>query len=310
MLLTGLDWKLFNWRQMEFFGQLSLLKTGLVFADALTTVSAQYAQDIQTSPAGCGLEGVFRERRAALTGIWHGIDCTQWDPQVDKQIPANFSAEGQHGKARCKAALQQELGMAVTDREPLIAVVGPFSPPQAADLVASVVSEWCQSFPVQWVVADGVSSQRNRLAEMARQCPGRLALLPSVDEVQTRRVLAGCDMLLIPDRQAPSGHMHLCGMRYGVIPVAPAAGDLVDTIRDAFVSADGPPTGYLFRQSGGPSLAHALQQASRCFSEQPDTWKSMVRAAMTQDVSWTRTAQAYLEVFSRTLAEHRQPVTA
>lgn len=312
MLLTGLDWKYFNWRQMEFFGQLSLLKSGVVFADAVTTVSERYAQDIQTAAAGCGLEGVFRERRQVLHGICRGIDPVQWDPQTDTHLPSNYAPRSLQGKADCKAALRKQLSLPDAANSPLVAVVGPIEPSASSAIAATLISQWCDGFPAQWIVAPNGDAQLQRLTASALQFPERLKLVQSVDDDFLRLLMAGSDMLLIPDRTSPSGWLHLVAMRYGAIPVARAVGDLADTIQDATDKpqpGDPSPSGFLMSDCTPETLAQTMHRACAAFNDAPAQWQEMMAAAMTRDVSWRRSAKAYLQVFAAAGRERNQPVT-
>src|SRR4051794_24793497 len=145
MLLTGLDWKYFNWQQMEFFGNLNLLKTGLVFSDRLNTVSPRYAEEIQSAPLGCGLEGVLQSRREVLSGIVNGADYREWDPAIDPHLAAQFTPDTVvQGKAACKRALQEELGLVVNPKAPLVAYIGRLAEQKGVDLLVPVAREWAQ----------------------------------------------------------------------------------------------------------------------------------------------------------------------
>jgi starch synthase len=308
MLLTGLDWKYFNWQQMEFFGNLSLLKTGVVFADSLTTVSPTYAREIQSAPLGCGLEGVFRHRCHVLTGICHGIDDRFWDPKASPHLPVHFSADDLSGKDRCKAALQSEMGLPARADVPLVALAGPMSKEAGSDLAAALIAQWCENFDVQWViVSSGAAAFGRQFSDLAQQYAQRVALRDSSPEL-LHRVLGGSDIVLLPSRCEPCGQLQLCAMRYGAVPVARATGGLVDTIADATPAAiaEGAATGFLFPDDTLASIAQALQRACTAFRQ--GDWRSLVSAGMTSDFSWRRSAQKYIDVYRRTLAQRRQEV--
>ncbi|MBI1899672.1 MAG: glycogen synthase [Planctomycetia bacterium] len=310
MLLTGLDWKYFNWQQMEFFGNLSLLKTGIVFADAVTTVSPTYAQEIQSAPLGCGLEGVFRHRRDVLAGICHGIDDRLWDPKTSPHLPAGFSADDPSGKERCKAAVQPELGLPARADVPLVALAGPMSKEAGSDLAAALIAQWCESFDVQWAIVPSAVGQYGRqFDELAQQHAQRVAVRNAAPDL-LHRVLAGSDLLLLPSRCEPCGQLQLCAMRYGAVPVARATGGLIDTIADAAPAAlaEGTATGFLFPDDSVTSIAQALKRACTMYRQDARTWRSLVTAGMSRDSSWRRSAQKYIDVYTRTLAQRRQEV--
>src|SRR5262249_52456280 len=147
------DWKYFNWHQMEFFGKLNLLKTGLVFADAINTVSPRYAEEIQASPLGCGLEGVLQQRRGVLSGILNGADYTVWNPAVDDNLPLKYDPlTANTGKAACKAALQAELGLTVSPRTPMVGIVTRLTEQKGVDLILGAMQEWLHSSDMQWAI--------------------------------------------------------------------------------------------------------------------------------------------------------------
>src|SRR5262245_12708357 len=153
MRLTGLDWKYFNWHQMEFYGKLNLMKTGLVFADSLNTVSPRYAEEIQSAPTGCGLEGVLRQRRDVLSGIINGVDYTIWNPATDPDLAKNYDVSSvAAGKATCKAALQQQLGLPIRPNTPLVALVWRLADQKGIDLVAGLIQDWLRNVDAQWVI--------------------------------------------------------------------------------------------------------------------------------------------------------------
>ncbi len=178
MLLTGLDWKYFNWHQMEFHGNLNLLKTGMVFADSINTVSPRYAQEIQSSPLGCGLEGVLQQRRGVLSGILNGIDPHEWDPATDPHLAANYNAESVcRGKPICKAALRQEMGLPTEPNVPLVGMVGRLIDQKGLDLVTDVMQRWVQTSDVQWaVLGTGQPKYHKFLETLAQRFPQRVAV--------------------------------------------------------------------------------------------------------------------------------------
>ena len=182
MLLTGLDWKYFNWHQMEFHGNLNLLKTGMVFADSINTVSPRYAQEIQSSPLGCGLEGVLQYRHDVLSGILNGIDPHEWDPAADPHLAANYNADTwSQGKPVCKAALQKELGLPQEPAAPLVGMVGRLIDQKGFDLVADAMQRWVQTSDVQWVILGTGQPKYHKLLEtLAERFPQRVALAAGV----------------------------------------------------------------------------------------------------------------------------------
>ncbi|HEY2837772.1 MAG TPA: glycogen/starch synthase, partial [Pirellulales bacterium] len=252
MLLTGLDWKYFNWHQMEFFGKLNLLKTGLVFSDALNTVSPRYAEEIQASPLGCGLEGVLQQRRDVLSGILNGVDYGVWNPATDKALPTQYDAgNALKGKAECKAELQAELGLPVDTRTPLVGFIGRLTDQKGMDLIASVMQEWANTSDAQWVVlGTGEPKYEQLLTTLAERHPLKIAARLKFSDPLAHRIEAGADIILMPSQFEPCGLTQLYSLKYGAVPVVRATGGLADTIVDATPEAisAGAANGFAFRE--------------------------------------------------------------
>ena len=195
MLLTGLDWKYFNWRQMEFHGHLNLLKTGMVFADSINTVSPRYAQEIQSGPLGCGLEGVLQYRHDALSGILNGIDSHDWNPATDPHLAAHYTLEtvGQ-GKPLCKAAIQKEMGLPQDPSAMLIGIVGRLVDDKGLDLITDVMQRWLQSSDVQWAILGTGQPKYHKLLEtLAERFPQKVAIRLEFSNPLAHRIEAGAD---------------------------------------------------------------------------------------------------------------------
>jgi starch synthase len=319
MMLTGLDWKYFNWQQMEFYGHLNLLKTALVFADAITTASQAYAREIQSPPTlldtnetgltrpielpgGCGLEGVFFSRRDVLTGIPQGTDDDpRWSPSTDPTLASNFSLNVPAAKAPNKAALKEELGLRGGPDVPLVAVVGPLNDQNGMDLTIAVLQTWLLQQDAQWVVC-GQPSQPYRapLSELARRFAGKLAVRLDPDEPLPHRVLAGADVIVSASRFGPGNPLHLTALKYGAVPVAFPAGLMADAVIDA--SADNiaakRANGFTFAKYSTSGLHTALARASALYRSSSD-WSAVRGVAMSYSVPWRETAQGYLDVYQR-----------
>jgi starch synthase len=309
MLLTGLDWKYFNWQQMEFFGQLNLLKTGLVFADAINAVSPRYAEEIQTSPLGAGLEGVLQQRRGALSGIINGVDYSQWNPEIDPLIAANYTVTNfREGKARCRAALQQEFNLPRDNGgSPLVAFVGRLVEQKGIDLIVSAIQEWVQSAGVQWIVlGTGDPKYQEQLQTLAQRHPQKVAVRYEFSEQLAHRIEAGADVFLMPSRFEPCGLNQLYSLKYGTVPVVRATGGLVDTVINATdeTLANGTATGFSFHDYSSFALSETLRRAVALFSR-PEIWNKIVATGMQQDWSWGRSAREYTALYERTLARVR-----
>jgi starch synthase len=309
MLLTGLDWKYFNWQQMEFFGNLNLLKTGLIFSDRLNTVSPRYAEEIQSAPLGCGLEGVLQARREVLSGIVNGVDYREWDPATDKHLAANYTPTTfEIGKAECKAALQRELGLPVIPGTPLVAFVGRLATQKGIDLLTATIRDRVQTTEVQWVIlGTGEPDYQDQLRHLAERFPQRVAVKLEFSGALAHKIEAGADMFVMPSRYEPCGLNQLYSLKYGTVPIVRATGGLVDTIVDASDAAiaEKRATGFRFSEYSELALNEALGRALSAYS-QTDVWKSLIRTGMTQDWSWAASARGYGDLYQLTAGSVRR----
>ncbi len=303
MLLTGLDWKYFNWRQMEFHGMLNLLKTGMVFADSINTVSPRYAQEIQGSPLGCGLEGVLQYRRDVLSGILNGIDPREWDPATDPNLPAHYNVESvANGKATCKAALQQELGLPPDPRAPLVGLVGRLTDQKGFDLITDVMQRWVQTSDVQWVVLGTGQPKYHKLLEtIAERFRQKVAVRLEFSNPLAHRIEAGADIFLMPSRFEPCGLNQLYSLRYGTVPLVRATGGLADTIIGYDAQTSHPAAnGFVFHEYSALALSEALRQACDAYGR-GEVWPRLIDVGMRQDWSWARSARQYVELYQKTI---------
>jgi starch synthase len=311
MLMTGLDWKYFNWQQMEFHGKLNLLKTGLAFADSISTVSRRYAQEIQSSPLGCGLEGVLQHRREVLSGILNGMDAGPWNPATDSYLAANYGAEtvGQ-GKPVCKAALQKELGLPVNPQVPLVGFIGRLTDQKGLDLMAEVIPQWVQTAEVQWGILGTGQPKYHRLLEtLAERFPQKVAARLEFSNSLAHRIEAGADIFLMPSRFEPCGLNQLYSLKYGTVPVVRATGGLADTIIDTNdqTLAAGTANGFSFEEYSSLALSETLRRACDAYAR-PEVWNKLVATGMRQDWSWARSARQYVELYQATVARNSQAV--
>ena len=310
MLLTGLDWKYFNWHQMEFHGKLNLLKTGMVFADSINTVSPRYAQEIQSSPLGSGLEGVLQYRRDVLSGILNGIDDGDWNPATDPHIVTQYGPDtvGQ-GKALCKAALQKELGLAQSPEVPLVASVGRLTDQKGFDLIAEVIQRWVQTSDVQWAILGTGQPKYHRLFEsLAQRYPDKIAVRLEFSNPLAHRIEAGSDIFLMPSRFEPCGLNQLYSLKYGTIPIVRDTGGLADTITGYGNERTGgpPPNGFSFQEYSPLALSETLRRACDLYRQQPEVWRQLIATGVRQDWSWAASAKQYVELYQKTIARAGQ----
>lgn len=298
MKLTGLDWYLFDWRHLEFYGDLNFMKGGIVFADVVSTVSKQYAKEIQTEEYGVGLHDVLAARSGDLFGIINGVDYETWNPQTDKLVPANYSPDDLTGKASCKAALQKDLRLPSKPDTPLIGIVSRLDKQKGCDLLAEVIGDMA-TLDLQIVILGTGDPKYHKLFQnMAEGHPTKIAAKLEYDNELAHRIEAGADMFLMPSLYEPCGLNQLYSLTYGTVPIVRSTGGLADTVKDATPEAiaDGTATGFSFKQPAPASLLEAIHRALDAYTS-PDDWQSIIQTCMKQDWSWSRSAEEYIDLY-------------
>ncbi|MCU0707665.1 MAG: glycogen synthase GlgA [Pirellula sp.] len=303
MPLTSLDWQYFNWQQMEFYGDLNMLKTGIAFADLITTVSPSYAREIQQPSDGCGLDGVLRAKSNRLMGIVNGVDYSVWDPTHDPHIAQRYSNEDwQLGKRACKQDLQSSMQLPIRADVPLIGLVGRLAEQKGWGLVIPLMERWVDHRDVQWVIlGNGEARYAQALESLARKRPDRVAVRLEFSDLWAHKIEAGCDLFLMPSRYEPCGLNQLYRLRYGSVPVVHATGGLIDTVcptTDVSLR-EGLATGFSFTGYDLESLENCLSKAIDLYSHSPNEWSKLVHAGMNQDWSWSRSADMMVVAYQR-----------
>src|SRR5438477_3332093 len=299
--LLNLDPRHFVPDGLEFFGDINYLKAGLLFADAITTVSPRYAEEIQTPSFGSGLDGVLRMRADRLRGILNGVDDAVWNPASDPFVPAHYDQGDLRGKARCKAALQAELGLAVSPEPALLAVVSRLAEQKGLELLGAVLPGLLKTRAVQFVaLGSGDARYEELLIDLAGQFPGQVEVRIGFDEPLAHRIEAGADVFLMPSRFEPCGLNQLYSLRYGTVPVVHATGGLDDTVVE-FDARMGLGTGFKFTPYTEEAFLAALRRAIDTRRDAA-TWQRLVTNGMSQDVSWQRAAREYARLYT-SLAE-------
>ncbi|MCM8813306.1 MAG: glycogen synthase GlgA [Candidatus Omnitrophica bacterium] len=302
----GLDERFFSLDGLEFYGQINLLKGGLLFADRLTTVSPTYAREIQTIDYGCGLEGVLRQRAHDLTGILNGICPREWDPQRHPALARQYGPDTLRGKLDNKYALQQRCGLPVSAAVPLVAMITRLADQKGLDILSRVMESICR-LPVQFVLLGtgepGYHSYFTALAERFSNISVHLRF----DALLAAQVYAGSDIFLMPSRYEPCGLGQLISLRFGTLPIVRSTGGLADTIED-YDPFRGQGTGFVFDAYQSGALLEAVKRAL-CVYRQPARWKALMQRGMRADFSWEKSAGAYARLY-RSVCGQKSPERA
>ena len=281
----------------------------LHYADAITTVSPTYAGEIQTPEFGEGLDGVLRERSYALQGILNGIDVASFNPATDKRIAANYTVDDRSGKAACKAKLQEELGLEVRDDRPLMVMVTRLTRQKGMDLVMYALDRILAGGVQVAVLGTGDRDYEDGLRYFQDKYPGTMAARIEFDPALSQRMYAAADMFLMPSKFEPCGLSQIIAMRYGTLPIVRETGGLKDTVIP-YNEFTGEGTGFSFTNFNGDEMGDAVFRAARLFWDNRDAWNQLVTQAMSQDFSWTRSADKYLDLYFFMHPEIERPVAA
>ena len=281
----------------------------LHYADAITTVSPTYAGEIQTPEFGEGLDGVLRERSYALQGILNGIDVAAFDPATDKRIAANYTVDDRSGKAVCKAKLQEELGLEVRDDRPLMVMVTRLTRQKGMDLVMYALDRILAGGVQVAVLGTGDRDYEDGLRYFQDKYPGTMAARIEFDPALSQRMYAAADMFLMPSKFEPCGLSQIIAMRYGTLPIVRETGGLKDTVQP-YNEFTGEGTGFSFTNFNGDEMGDAVFRAARLFWDNREAWNQLVTQAMSQDFSWTRSADKYLDLYFFMHPEIERPVAS
>jgi starch synthase len=304
MRLTGLPGWLFNHHQLEFHGHFNFLKSGVVFADAVNTVSPTYAREVQTAEFGCGLEGLLREHRVKLSGIVNGVDYGDWNPEVDRVIPRQYSVDTvEAGKAACKAELQRRLNLPQNPATPVLGMVARLVGQKGIDLVLGSAPGFLDLGCQLVFLGEGDPEYHNELKLFRERHPTQVGVHLGFNEPLAHLVEAGSDLYLMPSRYEPSGLNQLYSLKYGTPPIVRRTGGLADTIVNVTEDnlAAGTATGFVFDEY----TAHALYQTGKwaltLYRDRPADFQKIVRTAMKQDWGWDRSAEKYVELYRQVI---------
>jgi starch synthase len=289
----GLDLSVFRPDLLEFYGDVNLLKGGIIFSDRVSTVSKTYAREIQMPEYGFGLDGVLRERSNVLSGIVNGVDYSEWDPQTDPYLIANYSADQLAGKQECKRALLEELGLPVENMaRPVIGIVSRLAVQKGFDLVAGIAADLMAEDVALTVLGSGEPTYEQFFRDLAAAYPDRVGLGVGYNNPLAHRIEAGADMFLMPSHYEPCGLNQIYSLRYGAVPIVRATGGLDDTIDED--------TGFKFYAYSGQALLDSLRTALVAFDDRA-RWQKLMRRGMRKDFSWNASALEYLALYQRLL---------
>lgn len=299
----GLPHGAFSLNGLEFHGQVSFMKSGLYFADHITTVSPTYAREIQTHEQGCGLDGLLRERSTALSGILNAVDEAVWDPAHDPAIASPYSADKPAGKARCKAALQQELGLEQRADVPLFGVVSRLTEQKGLHLVLATLDVILSRGGQLVLLGAGDALLESAFQARAAACPQQVSVRIGYDEVFAHRIFAATDVTLVPSRFEPCGLTQMYGLKYGSLPLVHRVGGLADTVVDSSLEdlAEGCANGFVFNHFDTRALERALCRAFALYAR-PAEWRLVRSAAMRQKLGWETAAAQYMTLYQRLCA--------
>ena len=299
-LETGISEKEFLWTKMEYWGLVSFLKSGIVYADAVSTVSETYADEITREPLGFGLHGVLAGRRNTLHGIVNGLDTDAWDPSRDQSIPAAYGSDDMKGKKICRKALLAACGFRAKRDVPVFGMVARLDRQKGFDLLEETMGRLMSMDIMMIILGTGIEEHQKRMKNLAGRYPDRLHVALGFDNDMAHLIYAGADAFLMPSRFEPCGLGQLIAMRYGTLPVVHATGGLADTVRDLDSKPDG--NGFPFHLYHPRELVKTMGRAVEVFrTPGKKLWKRAVATAMAEDVSWERSAEKYVDLYREML---------
>ena len=304
-----LPWDLFNFDGLEYFGQVNVLKGGILYADRITTVSPTYASEIQTQEFGAGLDGVLQARADRLSGILNGVDYSVWDPSQDPYIAQNYSHNNLDGKWVCRNALREEVGLPDI-KGPLIGMISRLAEQKGFELVLEslkkIVKLGCQIV----ILGTGEPRYHKLLTEAAEEFPENVSINLGFSNELAHKIEAGSDMFLMPSRYEPCGLNQMYSLRYGTVPIVSSTGGLKDTVDNVTPARlkSGKATGFVMKSFTGNSLFNTVKKAVKMYRDTPSEWKNLVIAGMKKDISWNSQAKVYQKLYDTLVEKRSVPV--
>lgn len=297
----GLPSSGFSIEGFEYHGQLSFLKAGIFYADAISTVSPRYAKEIQTAAFGFGLEGLLTNRGDEIRGILNGIETDEWNPETDKHLIENYSSQNLAGKQRVKEALQRRLGLNIDAHAPLLGVVSRLTYQKGLDMLLpnlqTLIDQGCQFA----LLGGGEIGLETAFQNLAKQNPGRVSVTIGYNEPLSHQIMAGCDLFIMPSRFEPCGLNQLYGLAYGTPPIINATGGLADSVIDSNTShiENKTANGFVMVEASADGLLACIMRALDMFQHDKKTWLQIQKTGMSQNLSWDKSAQEYYSLYQR-----------
>ncbi|RPJ21438.1 MAG: glycogen synthase GlgA [Desulfobacteraceae bacterium] len=303
--VCGLPPETYHPEGVEYWGKISLLKAGIVYSEAVTTVSPTYSREIQTSEFGLGMEGILRKKSAALHGILNGADYSVWDPAIDPHIASNYDSDHLSEKIANKAALLRQTGLESSLLErPVLGMTSRLSHQKGCDLFVPILDELVRMKVGLVILGEGEERYERRLREAAERYRGKVSVTIGFDEALAHRIMAGVDIFLVPSHYEPCGLTQMYALKYGTVPVVRATGGLEDTIED-FDPLIKTGNGFKFGPYDSKAFLSSIQRAMDLYSDQT-TWEILMRQGMAADFSWKRSAERYVEIYQSLIAARRR----
>lgn len=301
---TGLGWDQFKLERLEFYGKVSFLKGGIVYADAINTVSESYAQQIQTKEFGCGLEGVLVRRRDRLYGIVNGINYEEWNPETESDLAEPYSLKTLHKKESNKVALQEENNLKADVATPLFGMVSRLVDQKGMDILIPALRQFFEVGGQFVLLGTGEEKYHQLFRDIAKKNKGQFGIHILFDPKMAKRIYGGCDFVLVPSYYEPCGLAQMIALRFGTIPVVRATGGLADTIQEFDpVTSEG--NGFCFQDYTSEALVSAVKRSLQIFHDKKN-WRTLVKNAMTSDFSWKASAKKYVKLYEEVLSRKKE----
>jgi starch synthase len=299
--VSGLPLELFSMKGLEYYGKMNFMKGGILFSDAITTVSRKYAQEIQTPEYGYGLEGVLKDRSADIYGILNGVDYASWNPKTDPHITSNYDVKDLSGKKRCKEELLSIFKLRGSDEFPVIGMISRLADQKGFDILAEALDNLMKLGLYLIILGTGDAKYEKQFTALGKKYPSRLGVKIAFDNVLAHKIEAGSDMFLMPSKYEPCGLNQMYSLKYGTIPVVRATGGLDDTIKE-FNPETQKGNGFKFKAYSSSDLIKAVKRAIDVYKNKL-LWTTLMTNAMNEDFSWSKSAKKYEQIYRKALAK-------